>query len=391
MQPATEAHPWLPAQPIALLIPAGLAVGLAAAISAYGPRMLVLFALGILLGLTLYWFSFGFTSAYRSLLERRGLRAVQAQLIMLAVATVLFAPVLAEGSWFGREVTGAVAPAGFQVAAGAFLFGIGMQFAGGCGSGTLYAAGGGQLRMALVLAFFCIGSFWASLTMDIWAGLPALEPIALGDRLGWPAAVGLQIAVLAGIYVLLERMGRSAKAVERPERSANAGPIFRRQWPFFAGALILAGLNFLTLIAAGHPWSITWAFALWGAKAATLLGWQPQGDAFWSADFQLRALDSPVLSDVTSVMDIGIILGACAAACVAGGFRLRFAASSRAVLTAVIGGLAMGYGARIAYGCNIGAFFSGIASTSPHGWLWIAAALPGCWVGLKLLSLVGRS
>ena len=44
----------------------------------------------------------------------------------------------------------------------------------------------------------------------------------------------------------------------------------------------------------------------------------------------------------------------------------------------------MGYGARIAYGCNIGAFFSGVASTSLHGWLWIAAALPGCWIGLRL-------
>lgn len=350
----------------------------------------MLFALGILFGLTLYRFSFGFTSAYRALLERRAVRAVQAQLIMLAVATVLFAPVLAQGSWFGREVTGAVAPAGFQVAAGAFLFGIGMQFAGGCGSGSLYAAGGGQLRMALVLAFFCVGSFWASLTMDVWAGLPAFEPIALGDRLGWPAAVGLQIAVLAGLYALLESMRGAPENEPRPGRPVDRQSVFQLL-PLVAGALILAGLNFLTLVASGHPWSITWAFTLWAAKAAALLGWQPSGDGFWGADFQLRALDSPILSDDTSVMDIGIVLGACAAACIAGGFRLRFDASSRAVLTAVMGGLAMGYGARIAYGCNIGAFFSGIASTSPHGWLWIAAALPGSWVGLKLLSLVGRS
>ena len=30
----------------------------------------------------------------------------------------------------------------------------------------------------------------------------------------------------------------------------------------------------------------------------------------------------------------------------------------------------MGYGARIAFGCNIGAYFGGIASFSLHGWLW---------------------
>lgn len=49
----------------------------------------------------------------------------------------------------------------------------------------------------------------------------------------------------------------------------------------------------------------------------------------------------------------------------------------------------MGYGARIAYGCNIGAFYSGVASTSLHGWLWIIAALPGCWVGIRLRPRFG--
>jgi hypothetical protein len=37
----------------------------------------------------------------------------------------------------------------------------------------------------------------------------------------------------------------------------------------------------------------------------------------------------------------------------------------------------MGYGAWLAFGCNVGAYFSGIASTSLHGWLWIACALLG--------------
>jgi uncharacterized membrane protein YedE/YeeE len=44
----------------------------------------------------------------------------------------------------------------------------------------------------------------------------------------------------------------------------------------------------------------------------------------------------------------------------------------------------MGYGARLAYGCNIGAFFSGVASTSLHGWAWIAMALLGTVVGVRL-------
>jgi hypothetical protein len=374
------------AQRFPLAVAAALSATLAAAVWSQGPRMVALAAIGILLGATLYLSSFGFASAYRRLLEGRGVRAVRAQVLMLAAATVLFAPVLAQGAWFGREVVGAIAPAGVQVAAGAFLFGIGMQLAGGCGSGTLYAAGGGQLRMVVTLALFCAGSFWASLDMEFWGRLPAPEPISIGERAGWPAAVAIQLAVLAALYALLGKLP-GAQADAPPALDASGARIWRGPWPLFAGALILAALNLLTLLVAGHPWSITWAFALWGAKAARSFGWQPGTDGFWSADFQHDALDASVFADVTSVMDFGIVAGAFAAAGIAGGFKPRLGPSPGAVIAAALGGLAMGYGARIAFGCNVGAFFSGVASTSLHGWLWIAAALPGCWVGLRLLRL----
>ncbi len=360
----------------------GAALG--AAIWAQGPRMLALFAIGLALGATMFHSQFSFAAAYRRMFEKRGTSTVRAHVLMLMAASVLFAPVLAQGEWFGREVAGAVAPAGVQVAAGAFLFGIGMQFAGACGSGSLYVAGGGQLRMLVTLVAFCAGSFWASLHMEAWSRLPALEPLALGEILGWPVAVVVQLAVLGGAYALLGWLP-GAEVDARPPSPPGIDRLLRGPWPLAAGALILAALNLVTLIVAGHPWSITWAFSLWGAKAARAFGWAPQGDPFWSAEFQRNALESSVFADVTSVMDFGLVLGAFAAAAFAGFFRLRFGPSPRAALTAALGGLAMGYGARIAYGCNIGAFFSGVASTSLHGWLWIAAALPGCWVGLRLL------
>ncbi len=366
-QPAAER-----AQPLALAGALAAGLALAAAVLQHGARLPALLALGVLLGATLYLSSFGFASAYRRFFEAGEVSGMRAQLLMLGAGTLLFAPVLAEGHWLGRGIVGAVAPAGLAVAAGAFLFGIGMQLAGGCGSGTLYAAGGGQLRMLLALAAFCAGSFWASLHMDFWSALPALAPVSLGERLGWPAAAALQIGILVVLDALLSRRRRGQ-------------PGWRVHWPLAAGALALAVLNLLTLLVAGHPWSITWAFALWGAKAAQSFGWEPAGSAFWSAGFQREALEASVLADVTSVMDFGLVIGAFAAAGLAGGFRLRWRMSARDALAALAGGLAMGYGARIAYGCNIGAFFSGVASTSLHGWLWIAAALPGSWLGLRLL------
>lgn len=87
------------------------------------------------------------------------------------------------------------------------------------------------------------------------------------------------------------------------------------------------------------------------------------------------------------MMDLAIMLGALCAAALGGRFAPRWQIDCHSALAALLGGLAIGYGARIAYGCNIGAFVSGVASGSVHGWLWIAAALPGMWLGVRLRPL----
>jgi uncharacterized membrane protein YedE/YeeE len=63
----------------------------------------------------------------------------------------------------------------------------------------------------------------------------------------------------------------------------------------------------------------------------------------------------------------------------------------RSLLAAVVGGLMLGYGARLAYGCNIGAYFSGIASASMHGWLWLVGAFLGSVLGTYLRPWFGLS
>ena len=96
-------------------------------------RLAVLLAVGCLFGLSLYHSAFGFAAAYRRLLVARDSAGVQAQVLMLAVATLLFAPILAAGTVFGESVSGAAAPLGMQVVIGALMFGVGMQLGNGCG------------------------------------------------------------------------------------------------------------------------------------------------------------------------------------------------------------------------------------------------------------------
>lgn len=346
-------------------------------------RQSLLLLIGGLLGVTLYHSSFGFASAYRKLIVHREVNGMYAQLVMLAIATLLFAPFLATGSAFGQAVKGAVAPVGVQGAIGALLFEIGMQFGGACGCGTLYTIGGSNLGMLLTLITFCVGAFWASLTRQLWAELPSIPPITLGSTLGWTSAVIVQIVLFAGCAVALWWWGGKRKIEPfSPTQVSIYG-----SWSLFTGAIALAVLNTLTLVLSGQPWRITWGFALWAAQFAQVLGWNPQTSPFWRSGAGQQALSQGVFADVSSIMNFGIVLGAILAAALAGRWQVRGKASAIQRMGAIVGGLVMGYGAFLAFGCNVSAFFGGIASTSVHGWVWIVSALLGTMIGVRLRPL----
>lgn len=370
----------------ALLVIISLMSVLVVAASTQGWRQGVLALIGALFGVSLYHASFGFASAYRHFIVRGDSRGILAQLLMLAVSTALFAPILISGT-----ARGAVAPLALQGILGAALFGVGMQLGSGCACGTLYAIGGGSSVMLITLGGFGAGSFLASLTTDAWRGLPKLEPVSLVDRWGWSGAL-IQLAVLVAMAFFLWAWKRPQQDASRPFwprfhwKRLLCGP-----WATMTGALALAVLAVLTLVLAGRPWGVTWGFTLWTAKLAQGLGWDPATSAIWQQERFGAALQAGLLQDTTSVMNAGIVLGAAAAAAVAGRLSFRRPSSARTCAAALLGGLAMGYGAWLSYGCNVGAFFGGIASTSLHGWVWIVFALLGTALGVRLRPYFGLS
>ncbi|MFK3947707.1 YeeE/YedE family protein [Pseudomonas fulva] len=352
-----------------------------------GFKQVLLLLLGAALGLTLYHAAFGFTSAWRVFINERRGAGLRAQMLMLALAVLLFFPALAAGNLFGNPVTGLVAPAGVSVVFGAFIFGIGMQLGGGCASGTLFTVGGGNARMLVTLLFFIIGSVTATHHADWWFALPSLPATSIVQAWGLVPALLVSLGVfglIAWVTVHLEK--RRHGGLEQPEQHGRAGlqRFVRGPWPLVWGAVALAVLNYATLALAGRPWGITSAFALWGAKVLDSLGVQISSWVFWQAPANAKALASPVWQDVTTVMDLGIVLGALLAAGLAGRFAPSLKIPLPSLIAAVIGGLLLGYGSRLAYGCNIGAYFSGIASGSLHGWLWLIAAYMGNVVGVRL-------
>ncbi|MFB4394025.1 MULTISPECIES: YeeE/YedE family protein [unclassified Pseudomonas] len=355
-----------------------------------GFKQVLLLLVGAALGLTLYHAAFGFTSAWRVFItERRG-AGLRAQMVMLALAVLLFFPALSTGSLFGTPVTGLVAPPGVSVVFGAFIFGIGMQLGGGCASGTLFTVGGGNARMLVTLLFFIIGSVTATHHADWWFALPSFPATSIVKAWGVAPALLASLALFAAIAwatVLLEKRRHGTLEVASNSEHQGLRRFLRGPWPLVWGAIALALLNYATLALAGRPWGITSAFALWGAKTLNGLGVDVGSWAFWQMPANAKALAAPLWQDITTVMDIGIVLGALLAAGLAGRFAPSLKIPLPSLVAAVLGGLLLGYGSRLAYGCNIGAYFSGIASGSVHGWLWLVAAYAGNMVGVRLRPL----
>lgn len=353
------------------------------------PFLVALFGVGIVLGMALYHGAFGFTGGWRRFVVERRASALRAQMALLALATVLMVPVLALAE--PGSMTGAAAPVGVSLLLGAFLFGFGMQLGGGCGSGTLFTVGAGNIRMVLTLVFFIVGSVIGTMHLPWWLDQPGRDPVVLSADFGAPGAIVLTLALCAALAWWVTRSERAYHGnVERrlfsgPERGVVSS-FLKGGWPLAWAVVVLAVGNLVILLLSGHPWGITFAFGLWGAKILEAVGVNMGQFEFWTWDYPAMALADSVLVNVTSVTNFGLLAGAMLAAGLAGRFHRASQGPipPRSLLAAVIGGLAMGYGARLAFGCNIGAMFSGIASASLHGWVWFAMAWLGSLLAIRL-------
>lgn len=330
---------------------------------------------GFGLGVAFLKAEFSYTASWRRFLSRGEAGGLLGGLIVIAICAVVVVPVAALAPKYG----GAIAPLGPSLVIGAFVFGIGMQLANGCGSGTLYTVGGGSGRMLVALLFFVIGSVFGSLSLPSFLALGGVDPVLASDYLG---AWGGLVATLASIAIgalLIVAVARKRGANYLPSRN------------YIIGGIAIGVLCVAVFAAGGHPWSVTFGYTVWGAKAATALGFDLSHSAFWQWPGPKHALAESVLSDTSSLTDFGMLFGAMAAAAATKPSAHTAWPPTGSLLAAAVGGLLMGWGARLGFGCNIGAFVGGVASGSLHGWLWFLAALPGCLIGIRLRPLFGLS
>jgi uncharacterized protein len=369
--PAAARRDWL------FLIAACLAAALLAALVLLDgqPASAALIGLGFALGIAFFRAEFSFTAAWRRFLVRGEAGGLVGTLLLIAVAALAIVPVAARVPGFG----GAIAPIGPSLVIGAFVFGIGMQLANGCGSGTLYTVGSGAGRMLIALACFIAGSVIGSLHLPAFLALGGVDPIIAADYVGPWGGLAVTLLSLAAAAAAVIAIARARGANYRPSRA------------IVIGAVAIGIISIGVFLAGGHPWSVTFGFTVWGAKIATAFGMDLSGAEFWQWPGPKRALADSILTDTSSLTDLGVIFGAMAAAAALKPFARTAWPPLGSLMAAAIGGLLMGWGARIGFGCNIGAFVGGVASGSLHGWIWFAAALAGCTLGIRLRPLFGLS
>lgn len=338
-----------------------------------GLRQGFLFVIGIGLGAVLAGVSFGFTTGWRAWIRDRDPTGFLAQFLTIGLAMVVSIPLIASH----EELSGAIAPLSVSLLIGAFVFGAAMQIADGCGSGTLYKAGLGNGFSLAVLPGFVFGSFLGAAHLDAWLALGSLPPVSLPETVGAGPALLLQLGAFAliGLYLWKKR-----------------GPRTDTRWQgraVYLGAIALAFFAVLNLLVAGQPWGVVYGLGLWGAKIVSWLGVDLTANAFWGREAQQAHIQSSLLTDVTSITNLGLLVGALIAANVRGRACPETRATPKQWLAAVVAGLLLGYSSRLAFGCNVGAYFSGISTGSVHGWVWFAMAFAGSIAGVRVRERLG--
>jgi len=344
------------------------------------------FVLGIVSGIVFQRGRFCFYCNVNDFLEHRQASGLVAILVALAAGGLLYAVVFS--AWLPTPSPGAlppgahIGPVGITLAAGAFVFGIGMELSGSCLSAHFYRLGEGAFGSLVALGGAALGFL---LGFNTWNALYLAEvhddPVVwLPHALGYSGSLVLQGLILLALaaYVIrnaaqpAEGMAPGATQVRRAPAIHNL--LFER-WPPAVTGLLVGVISAVAYLRVG-PLGVTAEMGSLVRMAASPYGLAPQ---------DLLGLD--VLRGCVSVLRetmlsknglfvAGLIAGSFASALASrqfnphvpgrGGLANRFA-----------GGLLLGWGAMTSLGCTVGVLLSGIHAAAASGWVFLLCALAG--------------
>lgn len=372
--------------------------------------LIIAVVVGTALGILFQKGRFCFVHAFRDLFAFKDTRVTKGVVVAVALTMVFWSVAYHLGYYQGFwtpdwGLTGLI---------GGFIFGIGMTYAGGCASGTLYRAGQGYAHFWLVLLSMGVGYTVFTVAFPTLQST-YFEPLTFGDGVTLFEATSLPAPILAvgvvSAFVLVYAtvLGRGEKRKERGTQTPDAASLtltpsttangvrslwngtveylrgFReiddwraaskRPWDPRTAALGITAVAVLWFTQVSIV-GITGPESRWTAYLLQTAGVDAEGYEYWGS---VLFAGEGVSVTVDMVMITFVIVGAFIAAYWSGDFRLRMP-KRRRIPNAVVGGLLMGVGSRLAPGCNIGNIYSGIAELSVHSFIAAVGIVAGVYV-----------
>jgi len=183
-----------------------LALAAAWVLGTCNSRLVFFWAFGIVYGLVFQRSRFCPAAGVRDGFITRDFSNAQTLVLILLLTTIGYS-VLQYWTWVHHcPIPGHLAPFGWTTAVGGLLFGVGMVLVGNCVLGALVRLGEGHAAQLLALTGIIFGSTLAAyLYSRPFFKLGVQAAVYLPCVLGWPLALGLQLAFLGAIYWWLKR------------------------------------------------------------------------------------------------------------------------------------------------------------------------------------------
>ena len=156
--------------------------------------------------------------------------------------------------------------------------------------------------------------------------------------------------------------------------------IFQRHWNPYVVLLIAGLLSALYFGLTSTVWAVTGEFTRLGGDILQLLGVDV---ADWQY-YQMIKLQGATWSRPDGWIVWGMFIGALMMVLLSNSFKIRLPQQKRRYVQGFVGGIIAGFGARLALGCNLAAFFTGVPQFSLHSWVFIVATGIGTFFGAKL-------
>lgn len=160
-------------------------------------------------------------------------------------------------------------------------------------------------------------------------------------------------------------------------------PVFQRYWNPYVVLLIAGILSALYFGLTSTVWAVTGEFTRLGGDILKLFGVDISG---WEY-YDMVHLKGTTWSRPDGWIVWGMFIGALMMVLLSNNFKIRLPQQKRRYVQGLVGGIIAGFGARLALGCNLAAFFTGVPQFSFHSWIFIVATGVGTFFGAKLTKM----